>query len=79
MAYWTRFKASNPSADDSRLYESFCFGDSEALANELGALVVAGTKRATAGSAWALEAEQKTLPKPGDLSIVTTGRVSRYA
>ena len=72
LAYWTRFKAANPTANDSRLYEAFCFGDSEALANELGALVVAGTKRATAGSIWALEAERKTPPKPGDLSIVTT-------
>jgi uncharacterized protein YhfF len=54
------------------LYEVFCFGDSETLANELGALVVAGTKRATAASAWALEAEGKLPPKPGDFSIVTT-------
>jgi uncharacterized protein YhfF len=70
--YWAHFKATNPSIDDSRLYEAFCFGDSEALAEELGALVVAGSKRATAGSAWSLEAEGKSPPKPGDYSIVTT-------
>jgi uncharacterized protein YhfF len=72
LAYWARFKAVNPSVSDSRLYEAFCFGDSEGLANELGALVVAGTKRATTGSLWALEAARKSPPQPGDLSIVTT-------
>jgi len=69
---WAHFKSRNPSVDDSRLYDVFCFGDSEALADELGSLVVAGTKRATAGSIWSLEAEGKSPPRPGDYSIVTT-------
>jgi uncharacterized protein YhfF len=72
QACWVHFVALNPGVDDSRLYEVFCFGDSEALADELGALVVQGRKRATAASLWALEAESRQPPKPGDFSIVTT-------
>lgn len=34
-------------------------------------LVLQGIKRATAASVWALQAEGKQPPKPGDLSIVT--------
>jgi len=41
------------------------------LANELAALVLQGTKRATTGSVWSFEAEGKRIPKPGDLSVVT--------
>nr|MCU0775969.1 ASCH domain-containing protein [Ideonella sp.] len=51
--------------------DAFYFGDSEALANELAALVLQGTKRATAAARWAYEAEGERLPRPGDLSIVT--------
>jgi uncharacterized protein YhfF len=71
-ACWARFKQAHPSLDDARLYEVFCFGDSQALADELGALVVAGTKRATASSLWALQAQGRPPPQPGDYSIVTT-------
>lgn len=72
-ACWARFKqAQRPPPDDARLYEVFSFGDSQPLADELGALVVAGTKRATAGSLWALQAQGRQPPRPGDYSIVTT-------
>lgn len=72
QALWSQFQCDHPSVGDDRLYEVFCFGDSEALADELGALVVAGAKRATAGSVWSLEAEGKAPPRPGDYSLVTT-------
>ena len=71
-ALWNQFKAKNPDVDDARLYEVFCFGDSEALANELAALVLKGKKKATAGSVWALNAEKKAPPRAGDYSIVTS-------
>jgi uncharacterized protein YhfF len=71
-ACWAHFKQAHPSLDDARLYEVFCFGDSQALADELGALVVAGTKRATASSLWAPQARGKPPPQPGDYSIATT-------
>jgi len=69
-ALWTRFESVTACDVSTRFYESFHFGDSESLADELAALVLAGTKRATAGLLWSHEAEGKPTPKPGDLSIV---------
>lgn len=71
LDFWTRFSRAVGGADEARFYEAFYFGDNEALANELAALVLAGRKRATAGSVWSFEAEGKRLPRPGDLSVVT--------
>jgi uncharacterized protein YhfF len=70
-SFWSDFVKSNDGASEERFYEAFFFGDSEVLANELAALVLRGTKRATAGAVWSYEAEVKGLPQPGDLSIVT--------
>ena len=69
--FWNAFVKSTGAVDEARFYEAFYFGDSEALANELGELVLRGIKCATAGSVWSFEAEGKRLPVPGDLSIVT--------
>lgn len=69
--FWRSFAASAQGPVDERFFEAFYFGDSEALANELAGLVLAGKKCATAGSVWSAEAEGKRLPQPGDLSIVT--------
>ena len=70
-AYWARFVASTGPIDTARFYEAFHFGDNAELANTLAALVLAGTKRATAGLAWSFEAEGREPPKRGDLSVVT--------
>jgi uncharacterized protein YhfF len=72
-AFWAEFKRSGAAgADpDSRFYEAFHFDDNEPSANELGALVLAGTKRATASLLHSYETEGKPLPRPGDLSVVT--------
>jgi uncharacterized protein YhfF len=69
-AFWAGFESVAGSRVSARLYESFHFGDSESLADELAALVVAGTKRATASLLWSYEADDKPLPEPGHLSIV---------
>lgn len=69
--FWNDFAKSTGRADEERFYEACIFGDSEELANELAALVLRGTKRATAGAVWSYEVEGKRLPQPGDLSIVT--------
>lgn len=69
--FWSAFAQSTGVADDARIFEAFCFGDSEQMANELAGLVLRGIKRATAGAMWSFEAEGKRLPQPGDLSIVT--------
>jgi uncharacterized protein YhfF len=70
-AFWNAFVTSNGGVDETRFYEAFHFDDNEAVANELGELVLRGTKRATAALVWSFEAEGKRLPVPGDLSIVT--------
>jgi uncharacterized protein YhfF len=68
--FWDAF-ATTGAADARGFYESFAFGDGEALANSLAALVLSGVKRATAGAVWSYEVEGKRLPAPGDQSIVT--------
>ena len=70
--FWKRFEADAGSVDPARFYEAFHFGDNQALAASLAALVLAGTKRATAGLLWSFEQEGKPLPRPGDLSVVTS-------
>lgn len=70
-SFWERFSTAEGGVDPERFYESFCFGDSEEMANSLAELVLAGQKRATAGSVWSLEREGKRAPRPGDLSVVT--------
>jgi uncharacterized protein YhfF len=69
--YWSAYASLVGPIPAERFYEAFYFADSEAVANELGQLVLAGTKRATAALVWDLEAEAKRPPVPGDLSIVT--------
>jgi uncharacterized protein YhfF len=69
--FWASYCAAVGGVDESRFYEAFSFGDSEELANRLAELVLAGTKRATAGTVWSFEAAGKRIPQPGDLSVVT--------
>jgi uncharacterized protein YhfF len=70
-AFWGEFSRQAGGVDDALFYEAFHFGDSDALAQELADLVLAGTKRATAGAVWSFEAAGKRLPRAGDLSVVT--------
>jgi uncharacterized protein YhfF len=49
------------------------FGDSPVLADALGQLVLAGTKRATCSALWEWEAAQEPLPTVGDTTIVLDG------
>lgn len=49
------------------------FGDSPELADELGGLIVAGTKTATCGAVCAYEAEGSPLPTVGLLTVVLAG------
>jgi uncharacterized protein YhfF len=71
-AFWAEFCRRAGAVDDALFYEAFAFGDSDALARELADRVLAGRKRATAGALWSFEAAGKRLPRPGDLSVVTT-------
>ena len=53
---------------------AWAFGATPEQADELLALVLSGTKTATAGALWDYEAEGEELPTPGALGIVTDGR-----
>ena len=54
-------------------YEAEGFGDSSQMADELGALVVSGTKTTTCCAFWVWEAEGSPLPEVGQKSIVLDG------
>jgi uncharacterized protein YhfF len=69
--FWNAYAAADGAANGARFHEAFAFGDNEALANELAALVRSGVKRATASAFWLYEAEGQRPPKAGDRSIVT--------
>ncbi|MFT5195312.1 MAG: hypothetical protein ACI9EW_003390 [Cellvibrionaceae bacterium] len=69
--FWDEFLTSIDFDASSRFYEVFHFDDNEATADFLAELVLKGTKRATASLLWVFEAENKLVPKPGDLSVVT--------
>lgn len=64
-------------ADDhphrSATYTAWAFGDSPTMANELGALVTAGVKTATASAIWEYEADDEPLPEVGELSLILDG------
>jgi uncharacterized protein YhfF len=70
---WRAYLAHLPSDHPHRAARvtAFAFGDSPELADELGALVTGGRKRATASLPIQFEAEGTSLPAAGDVSIVT--------
>lgn len=69
--FWDEFLRHTGKDRTTRYLEAFHFELSEAGANGLLELVLAGTKRATASSLWAFEAEGGRIPQKGDYSIVT--------
>lgn len=69
--FWKAFSESAGKDVTSRFYEVFHFDDNERSANELAALVLAGTKRATASLLWTYEVTNKRLPARDDLSVMT--------
>lgn len=54
-------------------YVAEAWGDSPRLADELGTLIVAGTKTATCSALWEYEADGEPLPKVGMRIIVLDG------
>jgi uncharacterized protein YhfF len=75
-AYWQKFLSTlpNDSAYRTKTYIAEGWGDSPALADELGALIVQGTKTATCSAVWEWEAEGNQIPKTGYLTIALDGR-----
>lgn len=73
-AFWNRCRAAGCVPGTTELPDDVGpFGDSAEMADELIALVLEGTKRATAGSAADYEADGRSLPEVGDMEIVTGG------
>jgi uncharacterized protein YhfF len=70
-AFWADFSAQWKENPDPNFYEAFYFSDNKQDADELGKLVLAGTKRATASLQAAYAAQKKPMPFVGALSIVT--------
>jgi len=69
--FWRAFAATRADDPSPRFKEASYFADTEASANALAQLVLAGRKRATTALCWAYEAEGQALPLPGDLNVVT--------
>jgi uncharacterized protein YhfF len=73
--FWQDFLATLP--DDSPYhqtpYTAEAWGDSPALADELGTLIAKGTKTATCSALWEWEAEGNPIPHVGLVTIVLDG------
>ena len=74
-AYWRRFLETLPPDSPVRgeRYVAEAWGDSPRLADELGALILEGTKTATCSALWEYEAEGSDLPEVGSKTIVLDG------
>jgi uncharacterized protein YhfF len=57
----------------ARPFSAEQFGDSPEMADELGALIVKGTKTATCSALWEWEAEGQTPPTAGVCTVVLDG------
>lgn len=71
-AYWQQVRGDLRDTAPDRPLGAFAFGDGPDLANELAALVVAGTKTATASLEAAYAAEGSPVPATGEWWVVTT-------
>ena len=75
-AYWQEFLATLPpdSPYHVKAYIAEAWGDGPEMADELGVLIVNGTKTASCSSLWEWEAEGDTPPGPGTVTIVLDAR-----
>ena len=70
-SYLDTLPADSPVRDEEYVAERW--GDSPEMADELGALIAAGTKTATCSALWEYEAEGESLPKASLKTIVLDG------
>ena len=74
-ALWQAFLDSLPEgAECPAEYSAWGFGNTPEMADELGALVVEGTKTATASLMFWYEEKNEPMPKVGDYSVILDGR-----
>jgi len=71
QGYLATLPADSPIHDEEYMAEGW--GDSPRLADELGALIVAGTKTATCSALWEYETESEPVPEAGGKTIVLDG------
>lgn len=75
--FWQSYLDSLPDADrrdaPDRPDDVFGFGDSPGMADELGRLVAAGEKTATASALWTIQYGDESMPAVGDRSVVLDG------
>ena len=69
--FWEEFLSKTNRCRTIKYLDVFHFELTKELANELLQLVLSGKKRATASSLWSYEIEGESIPKVGDLNIVT--------
>jgi uncharacterized protein YhfF len=74
--YWQKFLSMLPSDSQyhTKSHVAEGWGDSPAMADELGALIVQGTKTATCSALWEWEAEGNPIPQKGLITIALDGR-----
>ena len=75
-AYWQKF-LSTLSADSpyrAQIYVAEGWGDSPAMADDLGTLIAQGIKTGTCSAVWDWEAEGNPIPEAGLVTIVLDGR-----
>jgi len=74
-SYWQQFLGSLPSDSPyhSKAYIAEGWGDSPAMADELGALIVQGIKIATCSARWEWEAEGNPIPQKGLITVALDG------
>jgi uncharacterized protein YhfF len=75
QSYWQEFLSTLPpdSPYHNKTYISEGWGDGPEMADELGALIAAGTKTATCSALWEWEAEGESPPETGAVTIVLDG------
>jgi len=75
-AFWQGYVDTLPADHPHRAQgyvSTYSFGDNKAMQDELLALVLAGTKTATSGTAAGFKAEGEAIPQVGDLNIILDG------
>jgi uncharacterized protein YhfF len=68
---WAAFVKTQAEDPTPRFLEAFHFDDNQQSANALARLVLKGQKTATAGLLWSFQHDERQIPRPGHLSIVT--------
>ncbi|MFE1085049.1 ASCH domain-containing protein [Brevibacterium sediminis] len=72
-SFWGRVRARSPDLPEA-MPEAWAFGATPEHADDLLALVLAGTKTGTASALWDIEADDESVPEVGELSIILDGR-----